>query len=113
VLHGFHVMVGGRIRGDPRDLIDEFRPQQRDLYVPPGDTSYWQGAVRDNEDLFMEPARQAVRERVALTIDLLYGDHEGGQRTISRFVLTPGEGSAWGTRVIRHWALEGFDPRPF
>jgi hypothetical protein len=113
VLHGFHVMVGGRIGGDPRDLVDEFRPQQRDLYVPPGDTSYWQGAVRDDEDLFMEPARQAVRERVALTIDLLYGDHEGGQRTISRFVLTPGEGSAWGTRVIRHWALEGFDPRPF
>jgi hypothetical protein len=48
-----------------------------------------------------------------LTIDLLYGDHEGGQRTISRFILAPGEGSAWPARVLRHWSLEGLDPRPF
>jgi len=61
----------------------------------------------------MEPARTAVRERERLTIDLLYGDHEGGQRTISRFILAPGEGSAWPARVLRHWSLEGFDPRPF
>ena len=113
VLHGWHVSLGGRVGGDARDHVDEFRPQQRDLYVAPGDTGYWQGAVRDDDDAFMEPARTAVRERERLTIDLLYGDHEGGQRTISRFILAPGEGSAWPARVLRHWSLEGFDPRPF
>jgi hypothetical protein len=113
VLHGFHLVVGGRITDDPRDRLDAFRAQQRDLYVPPGDVSYWQGAVREEDDPFMPAARQAARERVALTIFLLYGDHEGGQRTISQFVLTPGEGSAWGTRVVRHWSLEGVDPHTF
>jgi hypothetical protein len=113
VLHGWHVSLGGRVGGDPRDHLDQFRQQQRDLYVAPGDTGYWQGAVRDENDTFMEPARRAVRERERLTIDLLYGDHEGGQRTISRFILAPGEGSAWPARVLRHWSLEGLDPRPF
>jgi hypothetical protein len=113
VLHGWHVTRGGRIRDDPRDNLDDFRQQQRDLYVPPGDTSYWQGAVRDEDDRFMAPAREAVRAREPMTIDLLYGDHEGGQRTITRFVLTPDEGRAWPARVLRHWPIEGIDPRPF
>jgi hypothetical protein len=114
VLHGWHVMLGGRLGGDPRDIVDNFRPQQRDLYVPAGDIGYWQGAVREEEDRFMEAARAAARQRERLTIDLLYGDHEGGQRTISRFVLTPSdEGSAWPARVLRHWSLEGRDPRPY
>jgi len=113
VLHGFHVEYGGRIAGDPRDTVDEFRPQQRDLYVAPGDTGYWQGAMRSDDDPFMEPARRALRDRERITVDLLYGDHEGGQRTISRFVLAPGDGTAWPARVLRHWSLEGLDPRPF
>jgi hypothetical protein len=112
VLHGWHLSLGGRIGGDPRDLIDHFRLQQRDLYVSPGDIGYWQGAVREESDPFLEPARQAVAERAPLTIDLMYGDHEGGQRTISRFILTPAEGTAWPARVLRHWRLEGDDPRP-
>src|SRR4051794_15328798 len=113
VLHGWHLSLGGRVGGDPRDLVDDFRMQQRDLYVPPGDVGYWQGAVREESDQFFASARQAVADREPLTIDLLYGDHEGGQRTISRFILTPGEGSAWPARVLRHWRLEGADPRPF
>jgi hypothetical protein len=112
VLHGWHISLGGRVGGDPRDNLDDFRMQQRDLYVAAGDLGYWQGAVREESDRFLEPARQAVAERERLTIDLLYGDHEGGQRTVSRFVLTPGEGSAWAARVLRHWRLEGEDPRP-
>jgi hypothetical protein len=114
VLHGWHVSLGGRIGGDPREMVDDFRAQQRDLYIAPGDTGFWQGAVRRDDDPFMEPARTAVLERERLTVDLLYGDHEGGQRTISRFVLSPGEsGTAWAARVLRHWSLEGLDPRPF
>lgn len=113
VLHGWHLAKGRRVSGDPRDRIDNFRTQQLDLYIAPGELGYWQGAVRDEADAFLAPAREAVAEPDTLTIDLLYGDHEGGQRTITRFVLQPGEGSAWPVRVLRHWRVEGVDPRPY
>ena len=35
---------------------------------------------------------EAIARRGRITVDLLYGDHEGGQPTMSRFVLLPGEG---------------------
>jgi hypothetical protein len=44
-------------------------------------------------------------------VDLLYGDHEGGQPTISRFILTREDDGSWRPGVVRHWALEGVDPR--
>ena len=43
VLHGWHVSLGGRVGGDARDHVDEFRQQQRDLYVAPGDTATGRG----------------------------------------------------------------------
>jgi hypothetical protein len=46
-----------------------------------------------------------------MTVDLLYGDHEGGQRTISRFILTREQDGHWRPGVVRHWPLEGPDPR--
>lgn len=96
------------VRPDPRD----FHLQTRDLYVPAGDSSFWQGAIRD-------PARpdrpDALKgfEQGALTVDLLYSDHEGGQRTISRFSLARrGEGDpCWMCSVVRHWNLDRHDPR--
>ncbi|HEY2603439.1 MAG TPA: hypothetical protein VGI67_17910 [Thermoleophilaceae bacterium] len=113
VLHGWYLSRGRRVGFDPRDVIDDFRAQQLDLYVPPGDLGWWQGAVRDADDPFLTPAREALAERDALTIDLLYGDHEGGQRTISRFVLFPSEDEHWPGRVLHHWRVEEVDPRPF
>jgi hypothetical protein len=38
-----------------------------------------------------ERAREAIKNRETLTIDLQYGDNEGGQRIITRFILRPGE----------------------
>ena len=32
----------------------EHRPQTRDLYVPAGDTGFWQGAIREPDDPFRE-----------------------------------------------------------
>ena len=99
----------GLVRPDP----DSFRLQGRDLYVPPGDISFWQAAYRDPED----PERSAVIEAVeagqGITINLLYGDHEGGQRTISQFSAThtPGDNSDWVCAVVRHWNLDRNDPR--
>ena len=46
-----------------------------------------------------------------ITIDLLYGDHEGGQRTITRMSLTPFDSGVWFTTVSRYWHIDGGEPR--
>jgi len=115
VLHGWHA-VGERVMGsndhaDPED----FRRLSRDIYVPAGSTGFWQGAVRDREDPLHLELRGAVESGEVITVDLLYGDHEGGQRTISRFSLVPREGHEGSseriTSVSRHWSLDRPDPR--
>jgi hypothetical protein len=79
--------------------------------VPSGDRGFWQGAFRDTEDPMYHEVAAAVKERRAVTVDLLYGDHEGGQHTISRFALIPRADGAWVTAVSRHWNIERDDPR--
>jgi hypothetical protein len=86
--------------------ISEFRSQQRDLYVPAGDVGFWQGAVRDGADPLLAELRTIAADRRGLTIDLLYGDHEGGQRRITRFVLTPRQASGWLCSATRHWNVD-------
>lgn len=111
VLHGWHVSAL-RPRAEDRYADPaEFRRQARDLYVPAGDTGFWQGAVREPDDRFREGLREAFLAGELLTIDLLYGDHEGGQRTISRFVVAREDDGQWRCSVVRHWVLEGVDPR--
>ena len=87
----------------------------RDLYVPSGDRSFWQAAIRDPEDPDRAGVLGSLNGRRALLVDLLYSDHEGGQRTISRFLLNPiGHGEddpGWLCSVIRHWSLDRADPR--
>lgn len=59
----------------------------------------------------------AIDARTALGIDVLYGDHEGGQRTITRFRLTPrpqaidDEPWLWICATVRHWNIYRDDPR--
>jgi hypothetical protein len=94
--------------------VDSFRPQGRDLYVPAGDVSFWQAAVRGWDDAFYGDVVTSISEDHALFVDLLYGDHEGGQRTISRFSITKGanpEERRWRPAVTRHWNLDRDDPR--
>jgi hypothetical protein len=91
--------------------LEEFRLQSRDLYVPAGDIGMWQGALRNPDD----PARAAVAEaidaRQPITIELLYSDQVGLQRTITRFGLTP-TADSWLASVTRHWYLDWDGPRP-
>jgi hypothetical protein len=94
----------------PRD-IDHFRRLTRDLYVPAGDLGFWQGTFRDEGDPAFLAAAEAITARQPLTVDLLYGDHEGGQRTISRFILTARGDTEWLSTVSRHWRLDGGDSR--
>ncbi len=52
-----------------------------------------------------------VDGQVAMTVDVLYGDLEGGQRVISRFSMLPRQDGGWLAGVSRHWSIDGVDPR--
>lgn len=94
-----------------RPSPDAFRRLTRDLYIPAGGIGFWQGTFRDPADPAFAPAQEAIRARQRITIDLLYGDHEGGQRMISRFALIPRDDGRWMSSVSRHWNLDRADPR--
>jgi hypothetical protein len=100
-----------RIADRPHEDPDAFRPQTRDLYVPPGDVGFWQGAIRDMGDDAYPDMLRAIEGRVRMTVDLLYTDHEGGQRAISRFAMIPRPDSGYMCTVVRHWNLDRQDPR--
>ena len=106
VLHAWRFMARRPDIDTPHAQPSEHRPQTRDLYVPAGDTGFWQGAIREPDDPFREHLDEAYRAGAILTVDLLYGDHEGGQRTISRFILTREPDNHWRPGVVRHWPLE-------
>jgi hypothetical protein len=117
VLHGWHVypdlQVGPGIEIVPTPL-DEFTRLTRDLYVAPGDVGFWQGAFRDQASERYRTARRAVEAQQRIGVDILYGDFEGGQRVISRFMLTPRQaedGVRWYSGVGRHWNVDRPEPR--
>ena len=113
LLHGWEVIPERLTGTQDRPNPDGFRRLTRDLYIPNGDQGFWQGAIRDTTDEARPAIIKAVQERTAMTIDLLYGDYEGGQRTISRFGLIPKEknGAQWIANISRHWNLDRTDPR--
>jgi hypothetical protein len=111
VLHGWQLYEGLSTARD-RPEIDGFHRLSRDIYVAAGDTGFWQGSFRDRSRPDFVAAREAIDSRSRLTLDVLYGNYEGGQRVVSRFGLTPGEGDdAWYASVGRHWNIDQPDPR--
>jgi hypothetical protein len=112
VLHGWR-FDPDRARAASREPppLDGFTRLTRDLYVPVADTGFWQGTFRDQASDELAAARRAIELREPLTIDLLYGDHEGGQRMISRFSLQPRQDDGWIASVGRHWNVDRADPR--
>jgi len=109
ILHGRHLWPERQLANVPHADPDGFRRLQRDLYIAAGDTGYWQGALREPSDELRPAVGEALRASRPLSVDILYRDHEGGQHTISRFGLTPREGSEWFCSVVRHWSLDGRD----
>ena len=101
----------GRPRTNAPD-IDDFRRLQRDIYVPAGDHGFWQGALRDPSEPMFAAVREAVASKQTITVDLLYADQEGGQRTVSRFALFLTSDGQPLASVGRHWNLDRADPRP-
>jgi hypothetical protein len=111
VLHGWYLHTEP-ITGDlPHPPVDEFRRLTRDLYIAPGEVGFWQGAFRDPADPVFAAARGAIEEPRRIGVDVLYGDHELGQRSVTRFALTPREDGRWLATVARHWNVDRPDPR--
>jgi hypothetical protein len=115
VLHGWHlfpeIQLGADITPTP---VEDFTMLTRDLYIAPDDVGFWQGAFRDQSSRAYREARRAVEAPQRMSIDILYGDFEGGQRVITRFLLSPHEtddGVRWFASVGRHWNVDRPDPR--
>jgi hypothetical protein len=90
---------------------DEFRRLAMDLYVAPNGAGHWESALRDpDEPVFAEMAK-SIAAREPFAVDVLYGDQDGGQRTISRFIVLPAGDDAWYTQAPRHWNIDRPAPR--
>ncbi|HEY4024555.1 MAG TPA: hypothetical protein VGM75_38120 [Pseudonocardiaceae bacterium] len=112
VLQGWYINVPlPTIAPAGHRAAEQFRAQGRDLYIAPGDTSFWQAAVRDKEDEFYQPVRDSIEAREPFGVELLYSDHEGGQLAISWVSVLPILDDEWVPTVARHWTLNGSDPR--
>ena len=113
VLHGWDAVTEEQMRNSqPPAAPEAFRRLTRDEYVAPGDTGFWQGAVRDTGDDAYDTLLRIVKNRELFGIDLLYSDHEGGQRTVSRFTLVArDDDDEWLATVGRHWNIDRDDPR--
>ncbi|HVS43255.1 MAG TPA: hypothetical protein VMU20_13470 [Candidatus Dormibacteraeota bacterium] len=110
VLHGW-VFHPERVLDNTHPSPGDFHRLTRDIYIPPNGLGFWQGVFREPEVAEFTVAATAIAARNVLGIDLLYGDHEGGQRTITRFALIPRTDGGWLCTVGRHWNLDRRDPR--
>jgi hypothetical protein len=111
VLHGWQVLPFAPASDAPPPDVDGFRRHQRDIYVPAGDIGFWQGAIRDPSDEVYDALRAAVDKDERVTVFLLFGDHEAGQRTIVRFTMLRAEDGELLATVSRYWNLDRDDPR--
>ena len=94
----------------------EFRGQTRDLYIPAGDVGLWQGAIRERSDPAHDEVARAISQHEPISLELLYSDQIGAQRTITRYTLVPvrRDDADEGLRLLsggRHWYLDRAGPR--
>jgi hypothetical protein len=77
----------------------------------------WQGAIRDPEDPRHAALVEAIEAHEPITIELLYTDQVGQQRTVTRFGMSPISdpetgNETWLVSSSRHWFLDQAGPRP-
>jgi hypothetical protein len=111
VLNQWQLYAGRMIGVSGQPDLRGFRRLTRDLYISAGDRGFWQGAYRDPSDPAFAEVVDVIKRREAFTIDMLYGDAEGTQRILTRFVVVPAKDDTWITSVSRHWNLDRPDPR--
>ena len=114
VIYGWSVFTELVLNDIPHAPPEGFRMQTRDLYIAAGDVGFWQAAIRESGDPDYATLSRDILDGKPFTIDVLYGDHEGGQRTITRFGMIPkcvDDGTRWFPSVARHWNLDRPDLR--
>ena len=116
VCQGWAVHVGLQRTDVEHVPEEELRPQSRDLYIPAGDVGLWQGAIRERSDSAHEEVSRAISQHAPITVELLYSDQVGAQRTITRFTLVPirrddAEETLRLISTARHWYLDRAGPR--
>src|SRR5215218_7071322 len=67
VLDAWHFRPGRRFGNDDHADLAEFRRLTRDLYIPPGDVGFWQGAIRDTTDPQFADAAALARDHGEMT----------------------------------------------
>jgi hypothetical protein len=111
VMHGWYLHTNELSGIQAHASIDDFRRLTRDLYVAPGEPGFWQGAIRDASDPLFAQARAAIESGERIALEVLYGDHELGQRAITLFILNPMPDGRWLATVARQWNVGRADPR--
>jgi hypothetical protein len=111
VLHGWYPNCVAFEPDATHAELEAFRRLTIDLYIPPGEPGFWESAIRGRDNPQWSQVAGAVTERRPFTIDVLYGDQEGGQRVVSRFILMPAGEDGWYTQTGRHWNVDRPDPR--
>jgi hypothetical protein len=111
VLHGWYPNCAAFEPDATHAELEAFRRLTIDLYIPPGEPGFWESAIRGRDNPQWSQVAGAVTERRPFTIDVLYGDQEGGQRVVSRFILMPAGEDGWYTQTGRHWNVDRPDPR--
>lgn len=112
VIQGWYFYAEQRHAANGHDEPANFRAQTRDLYIPAGGLSFWQGALRGPELIEHSDLCETIEKRQGFTIDVLYTDHEGSQCAITRFSVIPVDvDDAWLATAVRHWPLEANAPR--
>jgi hypothetical protein len=96
--------IARHLRDDPLPQLRAFSPQQRDLLIGTSRVGFWQAAFRDPETPVHKEIARAAETGGRITVDVLYGDHEGNQPSVTRFVLLPEAGS-WRCDATRYWGL--------
>jgi hypothetical protein len=118
VMHGWRLLPPSAANPSTTSLaspsdgeLRAFHRLTRDLYVPPGEIGFWQGALRDPSAPEFDTARALLTGPDRILIELLYGDHEGGQRVVTLFSLVRREDGTFLGTTARHWNLDRADPR--
>ena len=69
----------------------------------------WRVRIAQFDEAHLNDAAKVLAHTVG--IDVLYGDQEGGQRTITRCLVLPASDDGWYVQVARHWQIDRDEPR--
>jgi hypothetical protein len=112
VMQSWEVITEWRGAETPAPDPAAFRSHTRDLYVAPDDISFWQAALRDQNDPSYAPVAALIEQRERIVVDVLYTDHEGGQPSVTRYLINPrNDDKGWLCSAVRHYYFDRPNPR--